>query len=96
MSAAIKARILKDVKRRILAESSTYICFALDDIAALDHRRKVQSFCAELKQQVQADIAPYKTFGDQRLARGGIFTLRDVTDARLAWLDAAICRLECR
>lgn len=90
MSQAIKRRILAEVQRRIADESSTYICWALEDIAADDHRRIIHVLCRDLQAEVQAYIAPYKTFGDYVLAHSKSVTAEDVKTARLAWLGEAL------
>lgn len=97
MSAAIKQRILADVRRRIEANHATYICIALDTIKELDHRRNIGVFCEELKLETQGRIAPFLTVGDW-LTQGGagrkkastVRNLEGVRTARLALIDRMI------
>lgn len=90
MTQAIKARILAQVRTRIACGESTYICDALDDIAAQDHRRNIQRLCGEIKAEVHHLLAPFRTFGDLAISIPGVTTLGDVQRLRLAWLDGQI------
>ena len=89
----MKSRVLQSVRTLISTESSTYICWALDDIAAQDHRRKIQAICDEIKNCTLAHISPYKSFGDFVLATAPAASLSDVREARLAWLDRLILEM---
>lgn len=94
MNQSIKVRILKNVREKISLESSTYICFALDEIEKHDHRRNVQGIIQELRDNVKQAIAPHRSWGDYLLANGKAASIRAVKAARLAWLDQAIACLE--
>jgi hypothetical protein len=84
---SIKVRILRNVKDRIQHDVNSYICYALDDIEAQDHRRNVHRICEEIRADVQHHLAPCKTFGD-KLPKAR--SLKEVKQARLAWLDKQI------
>lgn len=90
MTQAIKARILKEVRRRIETGVDTYICFALDAIAAQDHRRNIQTLCEEIKADVLGHIAPHKSFGDLLAKDQRVTFFSTIKRARLAWLDSQI------
>jgi hypothetical protein len=66
MSAAIRLRILNHVRGRVEAGES--ILQALDDVAASDHRRKVQTACDELKALTPPNQAATLALVDQIIA----------------------------
>lgn len=91
---SLTARILRRVRTAIADDQVRYICFALDHVAANDHRRSVQQACVKLKDHFKAGLGSCNSLGEYLVDRGLPVSHHTLTLARLAWIDRTLETLQ--